>query len=76
MDKKVCIKYPCGKLFELRIPIVITEDKKTIHILPGSEKYFEYAKQKFQINDLKVIEIEVPKQLSREKSDFISLLKK
>ena len=75
--RKVFLKYPCGKLFELRFPITaINVEGKSYSILPGTEHYFEYAKKKFEINNLKVIEREVVDDILNQPMPFISLIKK
>jgi hypothetical protein len=76
-NKKKCfLQYPCGKMFELRIPIIISIDEKYISILPDDDNYFTHAKYKFQINNLKVIEVEASDQKNGEQVLFISLAKK
>lgn len=68
--------YPCGKKFEIRIPIIGNVDGKPVSILPGEENYFQYARQKFQINNLKVIEEEVHDKKIEQMPSFISLSKR
>jgi hypothetical protein len=76
MIKKGCfLLYPCGKLFEIRIPITILENDIQLTILPTDDNYFQYAKNKFEINNLKVIEKEMYVQ-SQPIKGFISLVKK
>lgn len=75
--KRVFILYPCGKKFEIRVPInTLDSNGKKIAILPGQDSYFIYAKEKFQINNLKIIEEEVCIPESKEPIVFISLAKK
>lgn len=77
MIKKCFLVYPCGKKFELRVPIatVINGDPKII--IPGSNEYFEHAKQKFQIQTLRVIEEEIPEAPTPVSTPgFISLTRK
>jgi hypothetical protein len=76
MNKGCYLKYPCGKLFLLKIPISTVINGKTCSILPGDESYFEYAQQKFQINNLKVIEMEISASPPQNKQKFITLSKK
>lgn len=76
MPLKVYLQYPCGKKFEIRVPIVITDkDGKQELIMPGTKEYFYYAKNKFQINNLKVIEQEV-QCTKQDNIHFVSLAKK
>lgn len=77
MSRKTYIIYPCGKKFEIRVPIIaIDDDGKPYSILPGADNYFEYAKLKFQINNLKVIEENVVDGSISQITPFISLSKK
>lgn len=77
MARKIFLKYPCGKLFEIKIPIsVVDENGKQISVLPGAEDYFKYAQIKFQINNLKVIEQEVLETNSSQPVQFITLSKR
>ena len=48
---KVFLLYPCGKKFEIRVPInILDNDGNKIVVLPGEKEYFIYATKKFQIN--------------------------
>ena len=77
MIKKRCfLQYPCGKLLELKMPIIIDTNGKLISILPDDDNYFNYAKEKFQINNLKVVEKEMIEKKITEQEVFISLIKK
>jgi len=76
MTRRCFLIYPCGKKFEIRIPITANgSDGKLYSVFPGSENYFECAKKKFEINNLKVIEEEVLDNTPQPAS-FISLTKK
>lgn len=78
MIHKVYLKYPCGKIFEIKVPIYIKDDNGAGNsILPGEDKYFEYAKKRFEINNLKVIEELVEENTCIQPlSKFISLSRK
>ena len=77
MSRKTFLIYPCGKKFEIRIPIVSTDtDGKQSSVLPGAENYFIHAKKKFEINNLKVVEEEIPDKTPAQPTPFISLTKK
>ncbi len=77
MNHKCYILYPCGKKFEIRIPIISLDDSgNKITILPGEKDYIIYAKKKFQINNLKIIEEEFGTTEPIEQELFISLVKK
>lgn len=76
MTRKCFLIYPCGKKFEIRIPIIINIDGKPTSILPGTDNYFKYAKNKFEINNLKIIEEEVVDKAINQPITFISLVKK
>ena len=77
VSRRVYLKYPCGKVFELRVPIsLIDDDGYVTSILPGEYNYFESAKKKFEINNLKVIEREVQEPKPNNTSGFISLSRK
>lgn len=78
MAKKIFLQYPCGKKFELRMPINILDGNgKVIIILPSSKDYFEHAKNKFQINNLKVVEENMPdEKIIVSSTGFISLYRK
>lgn len=77
MSRKTYLIYPCGKKFEIRIPITaLGADGKSFAILPGADNYFEYAKKKFEINNLKVIEEVVADRTLEQPAPFISLTKK
>ena len=78
MVRRVFLKYPCGKKFELKMPIIdIDEHGKVLSILPGSDKYFESAKKKFQINKLTVIEEDFPNEKPQTLANrFVSLINK
>lgn len=76
MSRKVFLKYPCGKLFELRIPISINMDNKVISVLPGEDSYFINAKKKFEINNIVVVEKEISDKTLSQSISFISLTKK
>lgn len=74
MSRRCFLKYPCGKLWQLSIPIyIIGSDGNRLAILPGSDRYFECAKKKFEINDLKVIEKDVAEQQYTTNEEFVSL---
>ncbi len=74
---KTCyIKYPCGKKFEIRVPITILDiNGKSITILPGDAQYFHHAKNKFQINNLKVVEEDCVSVIL-DNANFVSLNRK
>lgn len=75
-NKKVFILYPCGKKFEIRVPItVVNDDGSTIVAMPGSENYLFHAQKKFQINNLKVIEEEVNLPINKTIAHFVSLVR-
>lgn len=77
MIRRVYLKYPCGKKFEIRVPItVIRADGTTCSVLPGADTYFNCAKQKFEINNLKVIEEQTLDKTPIIPPSFISLTKK
>lgn len=77
MSKKTFLIYPCGKKFEIRVPIAAkSNDGKPCSILPGADDYFEHAKKKFEINNLKVIEEEVSDKAPAQPTPFISLTRK
>ncbi len=77
MACKVYLKYPCGKLFEIRVPIaIIDEHGKQSTVLPGTDNYFKHAQQKFEINNLKVIERDTPDIKPIQPSKFITLSKR
>jgi hypothetical protein len=74
---KVFLLYPCGKLFEIRVPInTLDDDGNKIVVLPGEKDYFKHATKKFQINNLKIIECEHDLKDIKESMVFISLIKK
>lgn len=76
MAFKTYLKYPCGKLFEIRVPIMYNDGYgKLVSILPGNDNYFDYAKEKFEINNLKVIKQESKDDILNL-SIFIPLVKK
>lgn len=77
MSKKTFLLYPCGKKFEIRVPIAAQgDDGKPCSVLPGAPNYFQHAKEKFEINNLKVIEEDVPDQKPVQPTPFISLNRK
>lgn len=77
MGLKTFLVYPCGKLFEIRVPIAVKDnDGKSFSVLPGADNYFEYAKKKFEINNLKVIEKETPDRAPTQPTPFVSLTRK
>jgi hypothetical protein len=72
--KKIFLIYPCGKKFELRVPIPMAgDDGRVTSILPGADNYFEAAKKRFELNSLKVIEEEAPDKKPDKIQEFISL---
>ena len=74
MSRRCFLRYPCGKTWELRMHIyIIGADGNRFSILPGSDQYFECAKKKFEINDLKVIEKDVAEQQYTTNESFVSL---
>lgn len=74
MSKIVCLQYPCGKLIELKMPIMISiKNEKPLYILPGANDFMMYAKQKFEFNGLKVVEIEIETKTTTIVRDFISI---
>lgn len=76
MSQKTFLIYPCGKKIEIRIPITANDESgKLYSILPGDNNYFKHAKIKFEINNLKVIEEDVP-DLPIKITTFISLTRK
>lgn len=77
MSKKTFLIYPCGKKFEIRVPIATkSSDGKPCSVLPGADNYFECAKSKFEINNLKVIEEDVPDKTPSQPTPFVSLTRK
>lgn len=77
MSKKTFLVYPCGKKFEIRVPIAVkSSDGKPRSVLPGSDNYFEHAKNKFEINNLRVIEEEVLDKAPAQPTPFVSLTRK
>ena len=77
-NMRVFLQYPCGKRWELRVPITITElDGKIFTILPTDKDYIQHARKRFEINNLKVVEIEMEmKNTILPSHSFISLVRK
>jgi len=77
LSLKTYLIYPCGKKFEIRIPILVLDaNGKSCSVLPGADNYFEHAKKKFEINNLKVVVEEVADKMPNQPTPFISLHKK
>lgn len=76
MTNAVFLLYPCGKKIRVKVPIVvIDENGKAVSILPSDPNYFLHAKSKFQINNLKVIEMEI-EEMKPQDPNFVSLYRK
>lgn len=74
MARRCFLKYPCGKLFEIKVPIRVDNiGENEYYVLPGTDEYFYQATKKFSINNLEVIEQELPEQSINQSTDFISL---
>ena len=76
MNRRCYLKYACGKLFELKIPIVADINGENTLITPEDSRYFELAKKKFQVGDIEVVEKDIPSEEKSINCSFISLVRK
>lgn len=74
--KRVFLIYPCGKMWQLRTPITIIIDGNSTNIYPDMPEYFQHAKNKFEINNLRVVEKDIESTDIQQIKGFISLTKK